>query len=114
MEIIKLYWVGRTHQTVKVFASFLQGMVSRLIVGDFRYGLPKKQSKYWTRLKIEVKAYGSTGNQEHLYNIANYCALEYVAPEHQRSHCDRSTHVPSVTRDKLGIGIDGIPTKGKK
>jgi len=52
-----------------------------------------------SRMREEVKAYVKSGNQEQLINIANYCWLETVAPEHPKSNFDPS--VESVTRKKF-------------
>lgn len=78
---------------------FLQKMVNRLIQGFVRYGASTKEQKYMTRMYLEMKAYKRTGNQEHLFNIANYCILESMAPENKKFHFDGS--VDSVTRGKV-------------
>jgi hypothetical protein len=74
-------------------------MINRLAFGHYRYGEPKKSKKYFTRLKLELKEYDKTGNGEHLLNIANYCALEYIEPEHSKFH--HNAFVDSVTRGKV-------------
>ncbi len=75
---------------------FAQGMLDRMLVGEIRYGSANKRQKYMSRLHKEVKAYLSTGNAEQLFNIANYCILEWMAPEHPKHHFDPT--VKSVTR----------------
>jgi hypothetical protein len=84
-----------------VFKDFTQKMANRLLVGFIRYGPPKVEKHYMTRMIMEVKAYKRTGNVEHLYNVANYALLEICAPEHPRHHFDGS--VDSATRGKMGI-----------
>jgi hypothetical protein len=86
------------------FAHFAQRMANRLVVGTIRYDLPDRRKRYLTRLELEVKAYKRTGNAEHLYNAANYCVLESVAPQHPRFHHDGSA--PSVTRGKREVEGD--------
>lgn len=97
---IELFWSKKLAQTVKEpFKNFTQKQANRLMQGDARYGPPNKDKKYFTRLTLEVKAYKKTGNAEHLINIANYCILEYIAPEHLKFHFDAT--VDSVTRGKV-------------
>jgi hypothetical protein len=76
---------------------FMQQMVNRIIQGEARYGPPKKEQNYMTRMIMEVKAYKRTGNREQLVNIANYAYLESICPENPKFHWDST--VPSVTRD---------------
>lgn len=52
------------------------------------------------RMTIEFQEYRRTGNGEHLFNIANYCILESVAPQNKKYHLN--TLVDSVTRGKMG------------
>lgn len=77
---------------------FAQKMANRLIQGQVRYGKPRVEANYLTRLTREVVAYRHTGNAEHLINVANYAWLETQAPEHAKFHFDSS--VGSVTRGK--------------
>lgn len=60
--------------------SFLQSMIHRAEMGEWRYGPPRADRDYMGRLKREVRAYESTGNVEYLYNIAVYAALERYWP----------------------------------
>lgn len=76
---------------------FIQKMVNRRIQGQCRYGTPKVEQKYLTRMKKELKAYQKTGNGEQLLNIANYALLEFYYPENQRFHFD--ANAKSVTRN---------------
>lgn len=88
---------GRIHRSkIQIFKMFAQTMLNRMYVGDLRYGSPDRKQKYASRLYKEVEAYKSTGNAEHLLNIANYCVLEWIAPEHKLHHFDAT--VESVTR----------------
>jgi hypothetical protein len=84
----------------KHVVQFMQMMINRLLVGHVRYGAPKKEQNYMTRMLMEYKAYKRTGNMEHLINIANYCWLESEAPENKNFHFDAK--VESATRAKLG------------
>lgn len=81
------------------FEQFIPKLITRLVVGHFRYGKPKRNKKYLTSLKLELEAYEETGNQEHLFNIANYCILESMKPEHEDFHF--KANVRSVTRGKV-------------
>lgn len=85
---------------ISALRSFLQSMVNRLAVGHLRYREPHKGKCYQTRAVKELEAYTRTGNQEHLYNAANYCFLETVAPQHPNSHFDPTAK--SATRRQLG------------
>lgn len=78
---------------------FMQGMAYRFVQGAYRYGNPKRSKRYFSRLKLEVDAYDKTGNAEHLRNIANYCGLEFIAPENKLFHDDPT--VDSATRGKI-------------
>lgn len=89
----------------QIFKMFAQTMINRLFVGEVRYGPAEKKQKYFSRLKKEVKVYQKTGNAEQLLNIANYCVLEWIAPEHPNHHFN--PNVESVTRDEK------TPTKEK-
>jgi hypothetical protein len=84
------------HDKIKIFRVFTQSMMNRLLVGELRYGSPKKKQRYLTRLKKEIEHYNSNGNAEQLINIANYCVLEWIAPEHPKHHFDNT--IESVTR----------------
>ena len=82
---------------ISVFRMFTQSMLNRLTVGELRYGAANRKQKYMTRMLKEMSAYVKNGNAEHLFNIANYCVLEWIAPEHSRHRLD--TTVESVTRE---------------
>lgn len=82
------------------FKEFVQKMANRLGFGAFRYGRTVKAQKYMTRMAMELKSYKKTGNQEHLFNIANYANLEYHAPENKKAHFDDKAE--SATRGTLG------------
>lgn len=72
---------------------------NRLSQGEYRYGPGNVKQRYMTRMKLEIRAYSKTGNEEHLLNIANYCFLEANFPEHKKHHFD--AYVDSVTRGKI-------------
>lgn len=98
---IKLFWSDKIKgRDYKPIQEFFQKMSNRLIMGHVRYGSPKVEQKYMTRLGMEFKAYKKTGNMEQLINIANYCILESLAPENKKFCFDNT--VDSVTRGKLG------------
>lgn len=81
---------------VNSFTHFIQRQANRIAVGHLCYGEPNRRKKYMTRLGKEFAAYKKSGNQEHLFNIANYAFLEYLKPEHKKSHHDPT--IKSVTR----------------
>jgi hypothetical protein len=81
----------------QIFKMFAQTMLNRLFVGEIRYGPAEKKQHYFSRLKKEVAVYQKTGNAEQLINIANYCVLEWIAPEHPKHHFNPT--VESVTRE---------------
>jgi hypothetical protein len=83
-------------EKVSIFRAFAQGMLNRLCVGELRYGPAQKKQKYLTRMIKELKAYRRDGNAEQLINIANYCVLEWIAPEHPKHYFDPTAE--SVTR----------------
>ena len=80
--------------------AFLQQMANRAVVGHVRYGRPDTRKRYMSRIEKELEVYKSDGNREQLLNIAVYCFLESVAPEHPSHHHDATT--PSATRRKFG------------
>lgn len=93
-------WLSEKSQVNWVnFIKFVQRMANRIAVGQLRYGKADASKKYLTRLKLELKEYSRTGNAEHLFNIANYCYLESIAPEHKKPHFD--PYKGSATRDKI-------------
>lgn len=83
-------------ETLLEFRVFMQRMLDRRFVGQLRYGEPMSRQKYLARLKKELAVYERTGNYEQLVNIANYAALEGIAPQHCKFHFDPT--VLSVTR----------------
>lgn len=97
---VEFWWSDRVKRNPNSFKLFVQRMANRLLVGEIRYGSPKKEQHYMTRLIMETKAYKRTGNMEHLVNIANYCWLESEAPENKKFHYDDK--VDSVTRREMG------------
>lgn len=65
---------------------FLRTITNYMINGHCRYGEPKKTQLYLDSLTEELKRYKRSGNREHLINIAVYCWLEMVAPQHNNHH----------------------------
>lgn len=67
---------------VKTLSSkFVISMLCRLVMGTFRYGSILKPSRLdydmIGRLKEKLKLYEDTHNLELLFDIANYCLLEF-------------------------------------
>lgn len=89
---------GQTKERIQVFRFFCQAMLNRITVGFYRYGQGSKKQKYLTRLNKEIASYNKTGSAEQLFNIANYCYLEWMYPEHPKHHFDNTAE--SVTRDQ--------------
>lgn len=89
---------------------FLQWIVNRWCVGALRYGkyASRTRGKYQQRIALEYATYKSTGNFEHLLNIATYCFLESRAPWNRHFHFD--PNAASATRDKLGGAIEQTQT----
>lgn len=81
-------------------ASFLQQIANRFVQGHLRYGAPHKGRCYLSRLKAELAVYIKEGNAEHLLNVAVYCLLEMIAPEHPHHHLNPV--VDSITRKEYG------------
>lgn len=98
--VLHIKWSDKAPRPPDKFLVFVQQMANRLMVGGCRYGAPQSKQRYWSRLKAELKAYEKTGNMEHLVNIANYCLLERIAPEHPQAHFNNM--VESVTRHRFG------------
>lgn len=80
-------------------AKFLQQVADRFVQGGLRYGPPHRGRMYLSRLKKELAKYEEKGNAEFLLNVATYCCLEMIAPEHLLHH--HNPFVESATRDKL-------------
>ena len=70
--------------------------------GHCRYGYADKSQRYMSRMLKTMTTYRRTGNAEYLLDIANYCVLEYLAPENPRFHYDPT--VDSSTRKEFGYG----------
>jgi len=69
---------------------FEQWMRNRLIMGGMRYGLlgAKNKPKHDQigSIKRRMAAYESTGNIEHLVDVANLCMVEYIEGDHPNKH----------------------------
>lgn len=69
---------------------FEEKMRHRLLMGAFRYGLFSSPDKWkYDRVagaKKKLALYESTGNTEHLVDVANYALLEFVRPSHAEAH----------------------------
>ena len=100
--MVKISWPELANFSFKLaYKVFLDRMAARIVLGELRYGKAHHSKNYMTRLYREYRAYKSTGNQEHLTNIANYAFLESVAPENHLSHYDNT--VGSVTRSRSDV-----------
>lgn len=95
-EFLMIFVIGSHNKKV---GRWFQRCANRLSQGECRYGPGDPRQRYMTRMKLEVRAYSKTGNEEHLLNIANYCFLEANFPEHKKHHFD--AYVDSVTRGKI-------------
>ena len=89
-----------TPEELAELRAFMQSMLYRAGVGNVRYGPPAARKRYLTRMRKELAAYTKTGNAEHLFNIAVYCWLETMAPQHPKQHWDAA--VESATRAEMG------------
>lgn len=69
---------------------FLQGMVSRLLVGYPKYGPIKdsvdKGMDPLAEVYARLRKYRETGNTEWLIDAANYCMIEFMHPSHNNAH----------------------------
>lgn len=99
---IETWWSDRIKapEQLKMLIAMFQDMANHALQGVNRYGPPDRKQKYMTRIGLELAAYRKTGSHRHLVNIANYAALEAVAPENGRFH--RGDEGASATRGKLG------------
>jgi hypothetical protein len=74
-------------RTTKEFEMFLQAMTDLRVLGARQYGdRPRSKRDYLTKLKRELNFYITSGDHEHLLNIANYAFFESAAPEHPNYH----------------------------
>ena len=84
------------------FPSFIRLMRNRMTMGFFRYGPmdPHDSRNYKGDLVGAIKQrtflYETTGNLEHLVDIANLCGIEYRLGNHPKRHfesIDDGVHV---------------------
>ena len=63
---------------------------NRLIMGAFRYGqlnaTDKAKYNRIDSIRQRLDLYETSGNQEHLVDIANLCMLEFEEPNHDNAH----------------------------
>lgn len=99
---IETWWSDRIKAPISLsmLRDMFQAMANHALQGYTRYGEPKVEQKYMTRLGLEYKAYRRTGNWRHLVNVAVYAALEAARPENGKFH--RGEEGESVTRGKMG------------
>lgn len=90
-KVIKLPDLDSLKQTEKSerFESLCH---NRLVMGAFRYGQFNKSGKVkYNRIdsiQQRLDLYMTTGNQEHLVDIANLCMLEFEEPNQSNAHWD--------------------------
>jgi hypothetical protein len=69
---------------------FLQGMINRIGMSHFKYGLMSKTYPYKVNaiatMKDCIKLYEKTGNLEYLIDAANYGMIEFMYPRHHNAH----------------------------
>lgn len=89
--------------------SFEKGMRDRLVMGAIRYETLQDKAIKGNTYKIleaihhRTDLYASTGNQEYLFDIANFCLIEFVAPTHPAPHLsptDDGIHVEKNVSQK--------------
>jgi|SRR5579862_1494999 len=64
-------------------------MRNRLIMGALRYGLLGTSNKNYDRITSMIhrlKLYQTSGNLEHLVDVANLCLCEFVDGKHPNKH----------------------------
>jgi hypothetical protein len=99
ITLLQVFWPTRISlPNRQEINDFLDAMVKRLAVGHTRYGEPKVEKTYMSRMEIELRSYKRSGNREHLFNVANYALLESIAPQHPKHHWN--SHIESVTRKR--------------
>ncbi len=86
--------------------SFITKMQARMFVGFYRYGSTKRYAesgKYsiTETIKKRLQAYIDTGNQEHLVDVANFCLIEFMYPQHKDAHFE-SIEEEDVTK-RIGV-----------
>lgn len=71
---------------------FEQLMRNRLLIGRFRYGKMSDPNKgkfdMVGSMIYRLRLYQSTGNLEHLVDVANLALVEFVHPQHPNAHFD--------------------------
>lgn len=89
-----------------ILGRFVALMHNRLLVGGFRYGVNRlKNQRRYNNIRSaqeRLELYLETGNQEHLVDAANLCAVEFTYPDcHPNPHFeatdDTTTHTQEIT-----------------
>jgi hypothetical protein len=65
--------------------------LNRMILGFFRYGFIKGNSKKYDNIGSAIKRlekYQETGNSEYLVDAANLCMIEFTQENHENFHFD--------------------------
>jgi len=95
--------------SAQISEDFIRKMKARMFVGYFRYGEStqyKKDHSYKIvdTIQKRIAAYEETGNLEHLIDAANFCMIEYKAPQHPDAHFETVEEEDHTKR--LGIVRD--------
>lgn len=85
---------------------FMQGMVDRMSMSFFKYGLvadayPARVDAI-ASLKTRLEKYDSTGNLEYLMDAANFAMIEFMRPRHPDAHFTATDSKGSPGRNWVG------------
>lgn len=89
-RIPEIHLHGSSRVNLPFDPAFLQQMVSRLVVGEHRYGANNAGQDYLRRARRALEHYAKTGNIEFLVDAANYALLEAHYPLHPNAHYEVS------------------------
>lgn len=95
---------------------FLQGMIHRMEVSFFKYGLvadayPDKYDAI-ASLRDRLRKYVETGNTEFLIDAANFAMIEFMYPRHEKAHFRPTDDAESPGRVNRETGLrDAKPNK---
>lgn len=86
---------------------FVQGMVDRMNMSYFKYGLvaeayPNKVDAI-ASLKQRLDKYAETGNLEYLMDAGNFAMIEFMRPKHPQAYFETTDSDGSPGR----MGVDG-------
>lgn len=80
-----------------------------MVMSHYKYGFikdnaQKKAINYLDTIKLRIKKYEETGNTEFLADVANFCMIEFMYPQHPSGHY-------KPTDSKESPGLVGMSTK---